>query len=126
MIWKWALLTSFVATICWIRRRDRFFFTRRLGRADRSPRYLHLPLVVGPDGRRLAKRHGDTRLSHYRARGVPASRILELLAGGCGIESLSTISGAGDLLKSFRIEHIPRERITFSAKDDKWLRRGKE
>jgi glutamyl-tRNA synthetase len=37
---------------------------RALGLAGRVPKYYHLPLVVGPDGRRLAKRHGDTRLSH--------------------------------------------------------------
>ena len=32
--------------------------------------YAHVPLVVGPDGRRLAKRHGDTRLSWFREAGV--------------------------------------------------------
>ncbi len=30
------------------------------------PQYAHVPMVIGEDGRRLAKRHGDTRLSHYR------------------------------------------------------------
>ena len=34
------------------------------------PVFAHVPLVCGPDGRRLAKRHGDTRLSHYREQGV--------------------------------------------------------
>ncbi len=34
------------------------------------PSYTHLPMVVGEDGRRLAKRHGDSRLSHYRAQGA--------------------------------------------------------
>ena len=43
---------------------------RALGLADKIPDYFHLPLVVGTDGRRLAKRHGDTRLSFYRDRGV--------------------------------------------------------
>src|SRR4051812_4936119 len=57
---------------------------RALGLADRVPAYTHLPLVVGPDGRRLAKRHGDTRLSHYRAAGVNAGRVLSLLARWCG------------------------------------------
>jgi glutamyl-tRNA synthetase len=45
----------------------------------------HQPLVLGPDGRRLAKRHGDTRVAAYRDRGVPATRIIGLLASWCGI-----------------------------------------
>src|SRR5262245_14720650 len=48
------------------------------------PRFLHVPLVVGPDGRRLAKRHGDTRLSALRAAGVPAEALVGLLAWSCG------------------------------------------
>src|SRR5262249_62385540 len=32
-----------------------------------APPFAHVPLVVGPDGRRLAKRHGDTRLATLRA-----------------------------------------------------------
>ena len=50
-----------------------------------SPDYLHLPLVVGPDGRRLAKRHGDTRIASYRASGVSAGKILGFLAASCGL-----------------------------------------
>src|SRR6266581_235174 len=37
-----------------------------LGMKNKIPNYYHLPLIVGEDGRRLAKRHGDTRLSYYR------------------------------------------------------------
>src|SRR5262249_9368252 len=44
------------------------------------PRFAHLPLVRGEDGRRLAKRHGDTRLSRYRAAGVRPEHVLALLA----------------------------------------------
>lgn len=40
------------------------------------PRHAHVPLVVGEDGRRLAKRHGDTRLSHYREQGVAPESIV--------------------------------------------------
>jgi glutamyl-tRNA synthetase len=46
------------------------------------PKYWHLPLVIGPDGRRLAKRHGDTRLASYRESGVSAGKIIALLASG--------------------------------------------
>lgn len=40
------------------------------------PRYAHVPLVIGEDGRRLAKRHGDTRLSHYRDQGIAPESIV--------------------------------------------------
>ena len=40
---------------------------------------------IGLDGRRLAKRHGDTRLFTLRESGVPAERLVGLLAWSCGL-----------------------------------------
>src|SRR5207244_8880994 len=40
------------------------------------PRFAHVPLVVGADGRRLAKRHGDTRLASLRERGVQPEKLV--------------------------------------------------
>jgi glutamyl-tRNA synthetase len=85
---------------------------RALGLERRIPRYHHLPLVVGPDGRRLAKRHGDTRLAHYRETGVAPSRILELLAHWSGI-AISNPASARDLLSAFQLGGVPHERIVF-------------
>lgn len=57
------------------------------------PRYWHLPLVVGRDGRRLAKRHGDTRVDHYRQQGVPREAIIGLIAYWSHLtDSLATLS----------------------------------
>lgn len=50
------------------------------------PSFTHVPLVVGTDGRRLAKRHGDTRLSHLRESGVPAITIAKWAAGSAGLD----------------------------------------
>jgi glutamyl-tRNA synthetase len=44
------------------------------------PAFIHVPLVIGDDGRRLAKRHGDTRLATFREAGVSPEKILGLLA----------------------------------------------
>lgn len=96
---------------------------RALDAADRLPDYCHLPLVVGTDGRRLAKRHGDTRLSYYRQLGVPAGRVLELLARWCGHPNRD-VHSAADLLDGFALDRLPRERIVFTAADDAWLRAG--
>jgi glutamyl-tRNA synthetase len=71
------------------------------------PRFVHVPLVVGPDGRRLAKRHGDTRLAALREAGVAPEALLGLLAWSCGwIERRRDVS-ARDLLPLFRLESIP-------------------
>ena len=95
-----------------------------LGLTNRIPRYFHLPLVVGPDGRRLAKRHGDTRLATYRDRGVSPSRALALLARWCGIQDLPTSLRAHDLINSFRLDAIPYDKIVFGPQDDQWLLSG--
>jgi glutamyl-tRNA synthetase len=97
---------------------------RALGLADRVPHYTHLPLVVGPDGRRLAKRHGDTRMATYREQGVPPSRVLALLARWCGIEGAAASLRPGDLLDSFRLEAIPHKAIVFQGQDHQWLLAG--
>ena len=73
------------------------------------PRFCHVPLVVGEDGRRLAKRHGDMRLSAYRAEGVSAETILGQLAWSCGWLERPTPISARDLLPMFRWAAIPGE-----------------
>lgn len=65
-----------------------------------QPRYAHVPLVVGADGTRLAKRHGAVTLAELAAKGVSAANVLELL-----MASLGVAGGA-----AFRIEDVPRER----------------
>jgi glutamyl-tRNA synthetase len=82
-----------------------------LGHARQIPIYYHLPLVVGPDGRRLAKRHGDTRLSHFRQAGTSASGVLSLLAGWLGIETDTLPNTAADLIGRLDLSAIPRQPI---------------
>jgi glutamyl-tRNA synthetase len=77
------------------------------------PNYWHLPLVIGPDGRRLAKRHGDTRLASYREAGVSAGKILALLASWCGIGDVPSTARAADLIEPFDIDNLPRTPIVF-------------
>src|SRR5206468_1623714 len=72
-----------------------------------APRFGHVPLVVGPDGRRLAKRHGDTRLSALRAAGVRPEALLGLLAWSCGwLERIEPVS-TRELVPLFRLDAIP-------------------
>ena len=84
------------------------------------PTYTHLPLVIGEDGRRLAKRHGDSRVTHYQEQGVLPERVLGLLAEWCGLgprREMSTI----EFLDQFELQKISQEPIVFTAADDAWL-----
>jgi glutamyl-tRNA synthetase len=71
------------------------------------PHFAHVPLVVGPDGRRLAKRHGDTRLAALRAAGAVPEALLGLLAWSCGWVGQVRPVTARELLPLFRLEAIP-------------------
>ncbi len=50
-----------------------------------APTYAHVPLLVAPDGRRLAKREKDLDLDALRAAGVSPQQICGLLAGTAGL-----------------------------------------
>jgi len=96
-----------------------------LGARDRIPSYIHLPLVVGADGRRLAKRHGDTRLAMYRELGVGRWQLLTLLANWCGIPVKSEkIDDPRQLIDRFDLRTISPSPVVFTPEDDAWLRRG--
>jgi glutamyl-tRNA synthetase len=85
------------------------------------PRYWHLPLVVGEDGRRLAKRHGDTRLSAYREAGVSAGRVRALLGRWFGLPAVEERS-VESLLSSFSVGRVAKTPIVMTGRDDAFLR----
>jgi glutamyl-tRNA synthetase len=75
------------------------------------PHFIHVPLVVAPDGRRLAKRHGDTRIRMLRDRGVSAAKIVGLLGWWCGWAAWGEALTAQDLCKRYDLRSIPREPV---------------
>jgi glutamyl-tRNA synthetase len=77
--------------------------------ALRPPAFAHVPLVVGPDGRRLAKRHGDTRLAALRAARVRSEALVGLLAWSCGWLDRPEPVTAAELLPRYRLDTIPPE-----------------
>ena len=94
---------------------------RRLLDMGPEPRHWHVPLVVGPDGRRLAKRHGDTRVSRYRQCGTPPQRVLGLLGAWCGALVRRRETTMEELQAAFDIAALPRGPITFTEEDHLFL-----
>lgn len=73
-----------------------------------TPSYCHVPLVVGRDGKRLAKRHGDTRIAAFREQGKTPEDILGFLAASCGWTEAGERVTLCDLLPRFDLGTIPR------------------
>jgi glutamyl-tRNA synthetase len=75
-----------------------------------QPSYAHVPLVLSPDGSRLAKRNRAATLSD---RAEPGHETLALLAGTLGLTGAPKT--AGDLLPAFDPSRLPREPVVIGA-----------
>jgi glutamyl-tRNA synthetase len=75
-----------------------------------APRYAHVPLVLGADGTRLAKRHGAATLAD---RNEPVGATLALLAHSLGLaRGRARVPAARDLLHEFDPARLPRTPMT--------------
>ena len=72
-----------------------------------TPVYCHVPLVVGSDGRRLAKRHGDTRIASFRCAGERPEAVVGRLAATCGWAEPGEEVALADLVQRFNMATIP-------------------
>jgi glutamyl-tRNA synthetase len=76
-----------------------------------APSFRHVPLVVGPDGLRLAKRHGDTRIETFRRQGISPERLVGLLAAWSGLGPIGSECMPSDLVRRFDWNLVSRERV---------------
>ena len=85
------------------------------------PAFFHVPLVVGPDGRRLAKRHGDTRLEVLRRRGMGPERVLGWLAWSCGWRKEPGEATLAEIREACDCSLIPAERVVLDDPAMRWM-----
>jgi glutamyl-tRNA synthetase len=75
-----------------------------------APAFLHVPLVLGADGARLAKRHGAVAIADYRARGFAPEQVVRALAASLGMARVEEPpQRPADLLERFEVTRLPRE-----------------
>jgi len=87
-----------------------------------APRYAHLPLLHGPDGKKLSKRHGAASVQELRDAGyLPAAvrNYLALLGWGTGDDT--TVMPTAELVARFRVEDVGRSAAIFDEKKLRWL-----
>ena len=92
------------------------------GEGAELPVYAHLPLLHGPDGKKLSKRHGAASVSELREAGfLPAAvrNYLALLGWGAGDDQ--TVLSTDELIERFTLETVSRNPARFDEVKLKWL-----
>ncbi len=86
------------------------------------PRYAHLPLLHGPDGKKLSKRHGAASVQELREAGyLPAAVRNYLALLGWGTDDDTTLMPTEELVRRFRVEDVGKAAAIFDEKKLRWV-----
>ena len=78
----------------------------------RVPQFAHVPLLLGPDGKRLAKRNCALSLASLRQSGVQSERVIGELAHLAGLIPSPEPVKPRDLMAGFDLSQVPRHPLT--------------
>jgi len=86
------------------------------------PRYAHLPLLHGPDGKKLSKRHGAASVQELREAGyLPAAVRNYLALLGWGTDDDTTLMSTEELVRRFEVADVGKAAAIFDEKKLRWL-----
>ena len=86
------------------------------------PLYAHLPLLHGPDGKKLSKRHGAASVQDLRERGYIPEAVRNYLALlGWGDADDETVLTTAQLVQRFTLERVARNPARFDEQKLRWL-----
>src|SRR6201996_813844 len=86
------------------------------------PSYAHLPLLHGPDGKKLSKRHGAASVQELRDAGyLPAAVRNYLALLGWGTDDDTTLMSTEELIRRFEVADVGRSAAIFDEKKLRWL-----
>ena len=86
------------------------------------PRFVHIPLILGPDKVRLSKRHGATSIEEFRNQGIlPEALFNYLCLLGWSPGDDSEILSREEILQKFSIEKINNRPAVFDIKKLRWM-----
>ena len=89
---------------------------------ETPPRYAHLPLLHGPDGKKLSKRHGAASVQELRDAGyLPAAVRNYLALLGWGTDDDTTLLSTEELVERFEIERVGSASAIFDERKLRWM-----
>jgi glutamyl-tRNA synthetase len=94
--------------------------TRAMGGA--VPTYAHLPLLFGPDGKKLSKRHGDVSLKAYREGGyLPEAMFNYMCLLGWSYEAETTVFTKDQAIDRFDLAAVSKNAAVFDPEKLEWM-----
>jgi glutamyl-tRNA synthetase len=86
------------------------------------PVYAHLPLLHGPDGKKLSKRHGAASVQELRDAGYLPEAVRNYIALlGWGLDETTTFLTTDELIANFSLERVSRNPAVFDEQKLRWM-----
>ncbi|HEV2130756.1 MAG TPA: glutamate--tRNA ligase [Longimicrobiaceae bacterium] len=86
------------------------------------PLFAHLPMILGPDGKRLSKRHGATAVGEYAGQGILPQALVNFLALlGWSTGDDTEIMLLPELIQRFSVERINKKSAVFDTEKLEWM-----
>ena len=86
------------------------------------PTYAHLPLLFGPDGKKLSKRHGDTSLRAYRDQGMLADAMFNYMSLlGWSLDPEDEVFTRDQAIAAFDLADVSKSPAVFDPKKLRWM-----
>ncbi len=86
------------------------------------PVFAHLSMILGPDGKKLSKRHGATSVEEYRDRGyLPQAMVNYLALLGWSLDGETTLIPPERICHEFSLDRISKNPTVFDEKKLEWM-----
>ena len=86
------------------------------------PTFAHLSMILGPDGKKLSKRHGATSVEEYRDRGfLPDAMVNFLALLGWSLDGETTIMSRDTICSEFSLDRITKKDAIFDETKLSWM-----
>ncbi len=87
-----------------------------------EPVFAHVPMILGPDGKRLSKRHGATAVGEYRSQGIlPWAMVNFLALLGWSPDDDREVMSIDELIERFSLDGINKKSAIFDVQKLEWL-----
>ena len=86
------------------------------------PTFAHLSMILGPDGKKLSKRHGATSVEEYRDRGfLPDAMVNFLALLGWSLDGETTVMSRETICSEFSLDRITKKDAIFDETKLAWM-----